>query len=141
MKNTHSDEEIRQALSSICLAYDNMCHMDSLKISKQDLPLPKPFNEAWKLISKVIDRLHLSNHVDPKCKLMYSADDKVPEHFNTMACEQTFVWASRFKKVICSMPHIHHLFFLHRIVKYRNKYTEKCRRLKKTPVLPKLSKT
>ena len=55
MKNTHSDEEIRQAISSTCLAYDNMCHMDSLKISKQDLPLPKPFSKAWKLISKVID--------------------------------------------------------------------------------------
>ena len=60
---------------------------------------------------------------------MYSADDKVPEHFNTMACEQTFVRASRFKTVICSMPRIHHLFFLHRIVKYRNKYTKKCHRL------------
>ena len=54
-----------------------MCHMDSLKISKQDFPSPKPFKEAGKLISNVIDnRLHLSNHVDPKGKVMYIADDK-----------------------------------------------------------------
>jgi hypothetical protein len=37
---------------------------------------------------------YLRNHVDPKCKQLYNADDKVPEQFNTMACEQTFVWAN-----------------------------------------------
>ena len=98
-------------MSSICLAYDNMCHMDSLKIAKADLPLPKPFHEAWKLVTKVINRLHIRNHVDPKCHKLYNADDKVPKQFNTMACEQTFIWASRFKKVMCAMPHVHHLFF------------------------------
>jgi hypothetical protein len=71
-----------------------MCHVDSLKVAKKDLPFPSPLNEAWKLVSKVIDRLHLRNHVDPKCKQLYNADDKVPEQFNTMACEQTFVWAN-----------------------------------------------
>ncbi|CAB3985930.1 Hypothetical predicted protein [Paramuricea clavata] len=110
MKNEFSDDDIRQAMSSICLAYDNMCHMDSLKIAKRDLPLPKPFDECWKLISKVIDRLHLRNHVDPKCERMYNADEKVPPQFNTMACEQIFIWASRFKKVMCAMPHVHQFF-------------------------------
>ena len=56
-------ESIRQVISSVCLAYDNMCHLDSLRISKSQLPLPVPSNEAWQLISKVIDRLHLQNHV------------------------------------------------------------------------------
>ena len=140
MKGEKSDEDIREAISSICLAYDNMCHMDSLKISKANLPLPEPFNESWKLIGKVIDRLHLRNHVDPRCKQMYNADDRVPKGFNTMACEQTFIWASRFKKVMCARPHIHQFFFLHRLVKYRNKYTEKCHKLRKTPVLPKTGK-
>jgi hypothetical protein len=83
----HSDEDIRQAISSICLSYDNMCHLDSLRISKFDLSLPEPFNEAWKLISKVIDRLHLRNHVDTKCKELYNPNQKVPPTFNTMACE------------------------------------------------------
>ena len=65
LKEVESDENIREAISSICLVYDNMCHMDSLKISIVDIPLQSPFNEAWKLVSKVIDRLHLRNHVDP----------------------------------------------------------------------------
>ncbi len=140
MKNVHSDETIRQAISSICLVYDNMCHLDSLRLSKCDLPLREPFNEAWKLISKVIDRLHLRNHVDPKCKELYNPDDVVPPNFNTMACERTFIWASRFKKVMCAMPHVHQFFFLHCLVKYRNQYTEKCHRMKKTPFLPKVGK-
>lgn len=133
----HSDESIVQAMSETVLAYDNMCHLDSLKASKVQLPFPKPFDEAWKCIGKVIDRLHLRNHVDPKCKRMYNPDDVVPQSFNTMACEQTFIWASRFKKVMCAMPHIHQFFFLHRLVKYRNKYNEKCHLNRKTPVLPK----
>ena len=141
MKNVQSDESIRQAISSVCLAYDNMCHLDSLRISKSQLPLPVTFNEAWQLISKVIDRLHLRNHVDPKCKELYDPDKRIPPNFNTMACEQTFIWASRFKKVMCAMPHVHQFFFLHRLVKYRNRYTEKCHRMKKTPVLPKVGKT
>ena len=141
MKNVHSDDDIRQAMASICLAYDNMCHMDSLRISKSNLPLPEPFNEGLQLISKVIDRLHLRNHVVPKCKHLYDPDKKVPSTFNTMACEQTFIWASRFKKVVCAMPHVHQFFFLHRLVKYRNRYTEKCHHMRKTPVLPKIGKT
>jgi TorA maturation chaperone TorD len=56
-----------------------------------------------------------------------------------MACEQTFIWASHLKKVICAMPQIDQ-FFLHRLVKYRKKYTEKCHRHRKTPILPKLGK-
>ena len=135
-----SEEEVRQAILSTCLSYDNMCHVDSLKVSKQDLPFPSPIDKAWKLVSKVIDRLHLRNHVDPKCKQLYNADDKIPAHYNTMACEQTFVWASRFKKIICAMPHVHQFFFLHRLVKYRNKYTEKCHKLRKVPVLPKIGR-
>ena len=64
-----SDEDMVKAMEDICLAYDNiMCHVDSLKLSKKDLPFPPPLNQAWKLISKVIDRLHLHNHVDPKCR-------------------------------------------------------------------------
>ena len=107
----HCDEEIYKAMSSVCLSYDNMCHMDGLKIAREDLPLPKPFNKAWELVGKVIDRLHLGNHVDKKCKTLYNPDEKIPKDFNTMACEQTFIWASRFKKVICAMPQIHQFFF------------------------------
>ncbi|CAB4021997.1 Hypothetical predicted protein, partial [Paramuricea clavata] len=48
--------------------------------------------------------------MDPKCKQLYNPDDKISAEFNTMACEQTFVWASRFKKIICPMPHLHRFF-------------------------------
>ena len=141
MKESHTDDEIEEALSSICLAYDNMCHMDGLRMASLDLPLCKPFDKAWKLITKVIDRLHLRNHVDSRCKEMYDPDKKIPPGFNTMACEQTFIWASRFKKVICAMPQTHQFFFLHQLIKYRNSYTENCHHLKKTPLLPKVGKT
>jgi hypothetical protein len=124
-------------MTSTILAYDNMYHMDSLVISKSNLPLPKPYDQVWKYIGKVIDRLHLRNHVDEKCKRLYNADDKIPKQFNTLACEQTFIWASRFKKVMCAMPHIHQFFFLHRIVKHRNRYNEKCHQHRKLPILPK----
>ena len=43
-----------------------------------------------------------------------------------MAAEQTFVWASRFKKIVCAMPRLHHFFYLHRAIKRRNAYTERC---------------
>ena len=132
----YDDDYIRQEMSSIMLAYDNMCHLDGLLLSKRNLPLPKPFDEAWQCIGKCIDRLHLRNLVDPKCKIMYNPDDKVPKNFNTMACEQTFIWASRFKRVMCAMPHLHQFFFLHRLVKYRNRYKEKCHKNHKTPILP-----
>ena len=135
-----NNESVREAISSTCVAYDNMCHVDSLKIAKKDLPFPSPLDKSWKLVSKVIDRLHLRNHVDPRCKQLYNADDKIPSQYNTMACEQTFVWASRFKRIICAMPHLHQFFFLHRLVKYRNQYTEKCHKNCKVPVLPTFSR-
>lgn len=133
----HSQETIINEMTSTVLAYDNMCHMDNLIISRSHLPFPYPYNEMWQRIGKVIDRLHLRNHVDEKCHNLYNPDDKIPKEFNTMACEQTFVWASRFKKVMCAMPHIHQFFFLHRMVKYKNTYTEKCHVRSKVPILPK----
>ena len=92
------------------------------------------------IIKKVIDWLHLRNHVDQKCHTLYNPDDNIPKTYNTMACEQTFVWASRFKKVMCAMPHVHQFFFLHRLIKYRNKYTDKCHVNHKVPILPKVAK-
>ena len=54
-----------------------------------------------------------------------------------MAAEQTFVWLSRFKKILCAMPKVHHLFYLHRMVKHRNAYTTACYKYGKKPLLPK----
>ena len=38
------------------LAYDNMCHLDGMKVAKSPLPLPQPYDKKWLTISKV------SNH-------------------------------------------------------------------------------
>lgn len=100
----------------IILAYDNMCHLDSLRVANEKLPLPEPYCNMWLKITKIIDSLHIRNHVDPRCLEKYHprlVKERFPK-FNLMAAEQTFVWASRFKKVLCSMPKTHHCFFLHR---------------------------
>ena len=79
-----SQADIRKAMSSTILAYDNMCHVDTLKISKKDLPFAAPFDKVWNVITKVIDRLHLRNHKDPRCKQLYNAEEKIPPQFNTI---------------------------------------------------------
>ena len=90
---------------NVILAYDNMCHLDSLRVAAKELPLPHPYSEMWLRITKIIDSLHIRNHKDPRCIARYDPK-KVKESrpkLNIMAAEQTFVWASRYKKIVCSM--------------------------------------
>ena len=125
--------------SKLFLAYDNMCHLDGLRAAKNLLPWRSPWDKAWISVKKIIDRLHISNHKDKKCKEKYdpsSLKEEIPNG-NTMAAEQTFVWLSRFKKILCAMPKVHHLFFLHRMVKHRNNYTVRCYKNGRKPLLPK----
>lgn len=92
-----------------------MCHLDALKVANAPLPLPAPYCNMWLKVTKIIDSLHIRNHVDKRCLMKYhprTVKEKFPK-LNLMAAEQTFVWASRFKKVLCSMPKTHHCFFLH----------------------------
>ena len=35
------------------LAYDAMCKLDGLKVSKQPLPLPEPYDKIWSSVQKV----------------------------------------------------------------------------------------
>ena len=77
---------------------------------------------VWHDVRKIIDKLHIRNHKDEKCKIKYGPDglkEEEPE-YNTMCCEQTFVWLSRFKKVLCAMTKEHFHFYLHRLTKRRN---------------------
>ena len=128
--------------SKIWLAYDNMCQLVRCKASKGPLPLPAPYDNMWSRINKIVDGLHIKNHVDPHCHTDLHPDniyDMYPElegTRNTQAAEQTFVWLGRFKKIVCSMPKVHHLFYLHRMVKKRNTYTAKCYKRGKQPLLP-----
>ncbi len=130
------EADLNAVMEKYVLVYDNMCHLDALAASKRDLPLPGKFRLLWKRIQKVIDRLHLRNHKDTRCHEAYNPDKVLSDENNTMAGEQTFAWLSRFKKVVNSMSQTHHLFFLHRMVKRRNKYTATCRRRNVEPVLP-----
>jgi len=141
LENGLSKEEVEVSMDNCILAYDNMCHLDNLLVARKDLPFQSPFDKMWARTTKVIDRLHIKNHKDPKCKTIYNPEGKVPEDFNTMAVEQTFVWANKLKKIVCAMPRNHQFFYLHRMIKRRNAYTSRCHLQGKDPVLPSVSKT
>ena len=82
------------------LSYDNMCHIDELRLLSKPLPLPEPYNKMWFEINKVIDPLHLANHSRRKCKELYDPE-KAKKDFpeaNFMSAEQTFAWQGRYKK-------------------------------------------
>ena len=130
--------KVPEEWKDIVLSYDNMCHLDGLKAAKLPLPLPPPYDQMWSSIQKIIDSLHIKNHKDARCKELYSPNKVKEENpaFNTMAAEQTFVWLSRFKKILAAMNKTHHLFYLHRMVTVRNKYTEYCYKNNRKPLLP-----
>jgi len=116
-----------------------MCHLNGLKAAQNLLPWLAPWDRAWMSVKKIIDSLHIRNHKDQSCREKYNPalrKDELPEG-NTMAAEQTFVWLSRYKKIVCAMPKVHHLFYLHRMVKRRNNYTVTCYKNGKKPLLPK----
>ncbi len=117
----------RKDWKKIVLSYDNMCHLNNLKVAKKPLALPGKLQHIWLDVHKVIDDLHLRNHTDTRCQ-KYSAAPlrEANPHLNTMSCEQTFVWLSRFKKTLCAMPKVHFHFYLHWMVKRRNKYVSYC---------------
>ena len=48
-------------------------------------------------------------------------------------------WMSRYKKVVCSMPKVHHHFYLHRMVKRRNAYISYCYKHGRRPIHAKKS--
>ena len=128
-------------LPEITLAYDNMCNLQRMKVAQNELPFPVPYNNLWQNIKKIIDVFHFKNHTNPNCKDLYNPANFKAAHpnFNTQVGEQTFVWASRFKHIVCAMSKTHHLFFLHRMVLRRNHFTSKCHKNGKHPMLPKRS--
>ena len=122
----------------VFMSYDNMCHVDSLKLLKFALSLEEPFPTMWQDIQKVIDPLHISNHKQKKCEELYNPA-KVREAFpdaNLMTCEQTFAWLGRFKKVLNSTNKTHYHFLMHRLILCRNRYTEHCYKENRRPLLP-----
>ena len=128
-----------EAQKEIVLIYDNMCQVDSLKVARKPLPLPENYQNIWLNVQKIIDTLHIKNHKNKRCHEIYhptKIKDTYPD-MNTMACEQTFAWLGRFKKILPGMGKRHHHFFLHRMVKRRNKYIEHCYLCNRRPFQPK----
>ena len=122
------------------LSYDNMCNVRRMLCARQPLPLNPPFDKLWLKVTKVIDRLHLRNHKNKQCHEIFSPEpfkEKNP-HLNTPVAEQVFTWSARFKKILCAMPQERFLFYYHRMVVRRNRYTSKCHRESRPPVLPKV---
>ena len=62
-------EELMTVMSSIIVAYDIMCHVDGLKVARVDLPFEDLLEKVWQCVGKVIDKLHIRNHKDEKCKV------------------------------------------------------------------------
>ena len=112
----------------VVVSYDKMCNLDKLRVAKKQLPFPEPYNLMWFKVQKIVDRLHMRNHKDPRCKITHGSDDlkeKYP-HLNTPVAEQTFIWAGRFRKIMCAMPKRRFLFFYYRMVSRRNRYIAVC---------------
>ena len=129
----------REDRKDIIVSYDNMCHLNNLKVARRPLPLPGDLQYIWLDVKKIIDSLHIKNHRDPRCQ-QYAPDAVLPENsnLNTMVCEQTFAWLSRYKKILCAMPKTHHHFYLHRQVKRRNDYISWCYSIGIRPIQPKV---
>ena len=127
----------RAEWKKIIVSYDNMCHLNNLKVSKKPLPLPGDLKHIWQDVTKIIDSLHLKNHKDPRCQ-QYDPKHILEPGMNTMSCEQTFAWLSRYKKILSAMPKIHHHFYLHRMVQRRNKYISRCYEQGRRPVQPRV---
>lgn len=128
-----------EARKRVVLSYDNMCHLDHLKVAKKPLPLPAPFDSIWLDVRKIIDSLHIKNHKDKRCHELHHPDKIKESHpeINTMCCEQTFAWLGRYKKIVLGMGKRHHHFYLHRMIKRRNKYIELCYSQNRRPIQPK----
>ena len=113
------------------LSYDNMCNVCKMVCTKKPSPLEPPYDKMWLKITKVIDRLHLRNHKNKLCHELYNPEplkEKYP-NLNTPVAEQVFTWSARFKKNLCAMPQERFLFYYHRMVVRRNRYTSKCQRV------------
>jgi len=118
--------ELRQYVSS-----------GQLKVARKPLPLPGDHNYIWQDITKIIDELHIRNHKDSRCRAKYNPEvvKTISKTTNTMSCEQTFAWLSRFKSHLCYAKKSFS-FFLHRMIKRRNLYITYCYANNRRPLQP-----
>ena len=126
-------------LPAITVAYDNICNVEKMRITRKPLPLPPPYNKLWMNVQKIIDVFDFPNHISATCREQFSPLQfkETHPHFNTQSGEQTFAWVGRYKRILCSMTKNNHLFYLHRMVLRRNLYTARCYQFGRKPILPK----
>ena len=124
----------RDEVKKKVISYDNMCHLNNLKVRfkltvlrvlimidiktgcKETVATPRPLKNFMARCTKDYRLLTYFKSQDPRCKEQYSPDsfkDLNPDS-NTMCCEQTFAWLSRYKRIVNAMPKTHHHFYLHR---------------------------
>ena len=85
----------------------SLLHLLLLWWALLSLPLPGDHKYIWQDIT---NELHIKNHKDSRCRTKYNPEvvKTIGQSMNTMSCEQTFAWLSRFKK---AMPKTHFHFF------------------------------
>ena len=108
----------KDSIPQVILAYDNMCNLARLNAARKPLPFPPPLGKVWLKTTKIIDTFHVKNHFSENCRRMFSPEAVKQQypHMNTQAGEQTFTRLCHFKHILCAMPKLHHLFYLHRMV-------------------------
>ena len=49
----------REDWKEVIVSYDNMCHINNLKVVRHPLPLPGDLQHIWLDVRKIIDELHI----------------------------------------------------------------------------------
>lgn len=108
--------------------YDNACHLK--KYMKKSMSLTTDRAIKLSQVQFVIDRLHIKNHVDAECKKTYNANlYSELKAINTVVCEETNFWFSRYKYIAKHMNSERYFFFIYIILNTYNE--EKLKLLKK----------
>jgi len=99
-------------------AYDDACHLVAFLRNRRGM---SEYSAVLCAIDWCIDRFHLDNHKDPKCKRLYNPDTR-PEldEVSTQACEETFSWLGRYKSAERHMSRCTHEFFNLRVSHLHN---------------------
>ena len=74
-------------LGKICLAYDNMCHLDGLNTAQKPLPFPDPLNRLWINVHKFIDVFHHASDSERLAPQIQCNRVAAPELGQTLASE------------------------------------------------------
>ena len=109
----------------------------SSKLQRILYPLKNQWMRCGWMLRRLLTYFTSKTIVASSAKKLYSPDavKQNHPHWNTQCGEQTFSWLHHFEHILCAMPKVHHLFYLHRMVLRRNMYTAKCYRKGKWPLL------